>query len=60
VPLPTRLTVATCYDLVSQAWSSRGRMQRRDFTELIAGSAVGWLLAAHAQQPAMLVIEGCE
>jgi hypothetical protein len=34
-------------------------MQRRDFTELIAGSAVGWLLAAHAQ-PAMLVIEGRE
>jgi putative tryptophan/tyrosine transport system substrate-binding protein len=31
-------------------------MRRRDFIKAIAGSSVAWPLAAHGQQPAMLVI----
>src|SRR5580765_4482701 len=33
-------------------------MQRRDFIKVIAGSAVGWPLAARAQQPGKLPIIG--
>ena len=40
VQLPTRLLVVTCYDPTSAAWSSRGRMQRRDLIKGVGGSAV--------------------
>src|SRR5262249_29780562 len=35
VQLPTRLSVVTCYDPTFAAWSSRGRMQWRDFSKVV-------------------------
>jgi putative tryptophan/tyrosine transport system substrate-binding protein len=47
--------VSNCNWRRPKPWED-GHVRRRDFIKVIAGSAVAWPLAAHAQQPALPVV----